>query len=265
MTSSPITIFRGFPATAAYVWSPFVTKLEARLRFAGLAYKTDQGAPPKGPRGKIPYIALSKDGQSAPEMVSDTAMISEKIVHDGLAEDLNAKLTPVEKAQDAAIRALLEEKLYWYQTYERWEQNYYTMRDTALAALPFPVRVLVGQIGYRKVSSTLYGQGTGRLTPEEITKYKTEAWDHVNALLTASGRKRGSGSPDGMFFVLGGSRPTEADTSLFGFVASGLVCDAAPETRRIIRGLPTVRDYADNIHKHYFPDYEHWDEVKETR
>lgn len=116
MTTPAITIFRGFPATAAYVWSPFACKLEARLRFAGLAYKVDQGAPPKGPRGKIPYIALSaKDGDSAPETVSDTSMISEKLVDDGLAEDLNAKLTPVEKAQDAAVRALLEEKLYFYQ------------------------------------------------------------------------------------------------------------------------------------------------------
>lgn len=42
-------------------------------------------------------------------------MISEKLVDDGLAEDLKAKLTPVEKAQDAAVRALLEEKLYFYQ------------------------------------------------------------------------------------------------------------------------------------------------------
>ena len=115
MTTPAITIFRGFPATPAYVWSPFACKLEARLRFAGLAYKVDQGAPPKGPRGKIPYIALSKDGDSAPEMVSDTSMISEKFVDDGLAEDLNGKLTPVEKAQDAAVRALLEDKLYFYQ------------------------------------------------------------------------------------------------------------------------------------------------------
>lgn len=115
MTNPAITTFRGFPATAAYVWSPFACKLEARLRFAGLAYKVDQGAPPKGPRGKIPYIALSKDSDSAPEMVSDTSMISEKLVDAGLAEDLNAKLTPVEKAQDAAVRALLEEKLYFYQ------------------------------------------------------------------------------------------------------------------------------------------------------
>ncbi|KAI4156995.1 MAG: hypothetical protein L6R39_000858 [Caloplaca ligustica] len=262
MTSPAITIFRGFPATASYIWSPFATKLEARLRFAGLKYKTEQGAPPKGPRGKIPYIALSAKGSDdgSAEMLADTALISERLVAEGLAEDLNAKLTPVEKATDAAVRALLEERLYFYQCYERWEQNYYTMRDKALAALPYPVRLLVGQLGYRKMSSALYGQGTGRLTPEEITKFKTEVWDHVNALLTASSRKRGSGAPDGMFFVLGGSRPTEADTTLFGFVASGLVCEAAPETQKIIRSLPTVTEYAEKIHMHYFPDYEHWDE-----
>ncbi|KAI4272226.1 MAG: hypothetical protein LQ337_005450 [Flavoplaca oasis] len=263
MSSPTITIFRGFPTTTAYVWSPFVCKLEARLRFAGLTYKVEQGAPPKGPRGKIPYIALSKNGESDANMVSDTAMISEKLVDDGLAEDMNGKLTPVEKATDAAVRALLEEKLYFYQIYERWEHNYYTMRDKALSALPFPLKVLVGQIFYRKMSSTLYGQGTGRLSAPEITKLKTEVWSHIDALLTASSRKRGSGAPEGMFFVLGGSRPTEADTSLFGFVVSGLVCDASPETRRIIRSLPTVMEYADAIHKHYFPDYEHWDDDKE--
>ncbi|KAL8723150.1 MAG: hypothetical protein Q9225_000491 [Loekoesia sp. 1 TL-2023] len=226
MASPSLTLFRGFPASPAYIWSPFVTKLETRLRFAGLAYKTEQGAPPKGPRGKIPYLSISKNGDSASEMVSDTALISEKLVADGLAEDLNGKLTAVEKAQDLAIRALLEDKLYFYQTYERWEQNYYTMRPGTLAALPYPVQVLVGQLAYRKISATLYGQGTGRYTPEEVTKFKTEVWENVNALLTASSRKRGSGGPDGMFFVLGGSRPTEADTTLYGFIAAGLVCAA---------------------------------------
>lgn len=117
MTSPAITIFRGFPATASYIWSPFATKLEARLRFAGLKYKTEQGAPPKGPRGKIPYIALSAKGSDdgSAEMLADTALISERLVAEGLAEDLNAKLTPVEKATDAAVRALLEERLYFYQ------------------------------------------------------------------------------------------------------------------------------------------------------
>ena len=115
MASPSVTVFRGFPSSASYVWSPFATKLEARLRFAGLAYKTEQGAPPKGPRGKIPYIAISKTGDTALETVSDTTLISNKLVADGLAEDLNGKVTATEKAQDLAIRALLEDKLYFYQ------------------------------------------------------------------------------------------------------------------------------------------------------
>lgn len=100
------------------------------------------------------------------------------------------------------------------------------MRPKALAALPYPVQVLVGQLTYRKMSATLYGQGTGRFTAEEITKFKIEVWENVNALLTVSSQKRGSGGSDEMFFVLGGNEPTEADTTLFGFIASGLVCAA---------------------------------------
>ena len=115
MARPSLTLYRGFPTSAAYTWSPFVSKLETRFRFAGLTYKTEQGAPPKGPRGKIPYLAISKNGNSDPDMVSDSALISEKLVADGLAEDLNAKLTAPEKAQDLALRALLEDKLYFYQ------------------------------------------------------------------------------------------------------------------------------------------------------
>jgi len=104
--------------SASYVWSPFVTKLEARLRFADLAYKTDQGAPPKGPRGKMPYLVINKNSDAAPETISDTSLISQKLVNDGLVKNLNGELTAAEKAQDLAIRALLEDKLYFYQVRE---------------------------------------------------------------------------------------------------------------------------------------------------
>ena len=33
----------------------------------------------------------------------------------------------------------------------------------------------------------------------------------------------------------------------------------APETQKILRSFPTIMDYADKIHQHYFPDYEHWE------
>lgn len=53
-------------------------------------------------------------------MLSDSTLISGKLVVDGLAEDLNSKLTAAEKAQDMAIRALLEDKLYFYQVRDRY-------------------------------------------------------------------------------------------------------------------------------------------------
>lgn len=115
MAPPSFTLFRGFPSSTSYVWSPFATKLEARFRFAGLAYRTDAGAPPTAPRGKIPYLAISATADAAPDTVSDTALISERLVAEGLAADLNGTITAAERAQDLALRALLEDKLYFYQ------------------------------------------------------------------------------------------------------------------------------------------------------
>jgi len=53
-------------------------------------------------------------------MLTDSTLISDKLVVDGLAQDLNLKLTAAEKAQDLAIRALLEDKLYFYQVRNRY-------------------------------------------------------------------------------------------------------------------------------------------------
>ncbi len=47
--------------------------------------------------------------------MGDSTLIIKHLVDDGSMEDLNAKLDPVEKSYDLALRALLEDKLYWYQ------------------------------------------------------------------------------------------------------------------------------------------------------
>ena len=111
-----LILYRGFQGSSTYVWSPFVTKLEARLRFAGLSYRNEAGSPFSGPRGKIPYVAISKPGSADPPTpMGDSTLIIKHLVDDGSMEDLNAKLDPVEKSNDLALRALLEDKLYWYQ------------------------------------------------------------------------------------------------------------------------------------------------------
>lgn len=183
------------------MWSPYVVKLEARLRFAGVRYTTDVGSPKSAPRGKIPYIELRDPSSASPLLLSDSGLIIKNLIERGTLPDLNDRLGPAERSHDVALRALLEEKLYFYhvslihfflalvslgfntsQSHERWIQNYYTMRDHALWSIPYPVRVLVGMLVYRNITATLHGQGTGRFTADEIAAFRFEIWEGLNAL-----------------------------------------------------------------------------------
>ncbi|KAH7141238.1 hypothetical protein B0J13DRAFT_623618 [Dactylonectria estremocensis] len=248
---TPLTVYRGSDNTGAFVWSPFVNKLEARLRFDGVPYKVGAGSPASAPRGKIPYVDLGPGN----EKLGDSAVIIRRLVGDGLATDLNADMPAVSRAHDLTVRALLEDKLYFYSTRERWCDNYAAMVAGALAAVPWPLRWLVGLVASRAVARTLHGQGTGRLAADEVAALRAEAWEAIAALL-ADARPSSASGP---FWVLGGDGPTEADASLFGFVASALVCDAAPATAKIVRAHPVLVEYADRIHQRYFPDYDKWE------
>ncbi|KAI0518028.1 hypothetical protein F5B22DRAFT_88498 [Xylaria bambusicola] len=255
--SSPqttITIFRGFKDANAFVWSPYVTKLEARLRFAGVSYKTDVGSPRNGPKGKIPYVELSSPGSSTPEILADSTLIVDALCDRGTLRDLQARLSKVERAHDLALRALLEEKLSAYHTWERWTQNYYTMRDHVLWSLPWPVRALVGSMIHRSTVSTLHGQGTGRFSAEEIGHFRREIWASFADLLLESRSK--TPKEDEPFWVLGGPEPTEVDTVMFGFVVSTLLCTAGPESQADLKRFPVLIEYARRIQQQYFPDYE---------
>ncbi|PGH23129.1 hypothetical protein AJ80_02759 [Polytolypa hystricis UAMH7299] len=268
-----ITLYRGFPGSSTYTWSPFVTKLETRLRLANLSYKCQAGSIPNAPRGKVPYVAISQpddsikgEKQEEPVVIADSTLIVEKLVKDEvIEEELNEGLDPVEEARDLAVRALLEDKLNFYQIHEKWIKNYYTMRSKVLDSIPWPIQIIVGLIIHRGVVKTLHGQGTGRFTDAEISVFKREVWESVNALLVAAKRGGGTtsveegGEGEEPFWVLGGKGPSEADTTVFGFVASTLVCASAPESQQIIRSFPVVLDYARRIHARYFPDYECWE------
>ncbi|QGA16297.1 hypothetical protein EYB26_003964 [Talaromyces marneffei] len=177
-----------------------------------------------------------------------------QLTESGILPDLNEHLSPAEKTMDQALRALLEDKLYFYNGNERWNENYYTMRDGVMASIPYPIRVIVGLLAWRNNNAGLYSQGTGRFSAEEIHSFRDKIWHSLDDLLAESRHKAPSGQK--VFWALGGKGPTEADTSLFAFVIAGLVCDAGPDSRKLIRTLPNVIDYARRIHEEYFADYE---------
>jgi len=123
-----IILFRGFTWTLRHVWSPFVVKLEARLRFAGVPYKAAAGTPREAPRGKVPYIQLGND----PALIGDSTIIIRTLIDQGVIPDLNKELSGEEKARDLAIRALLEDKLYFFLV--RSQEKLHSRYDQILCA-----------------------------------------------------------------------------------------------------------------------------------
>ena len=66
--------------------------------------------------GKISYviIAVSLD-PSTPQDIGDSTLITRTLVHGGLLVGLDVRLPPTEKLNDLAPKALLGDKLYFYQ------------------------------------------------------------------------------------------------------------------------------------------------------
>ncbi|KAF7521339.1 hypothetical protein G7054_g12490 [Neopestalotiopsis clavispora] len=269
-TKPSITIFRGWKDFGKHVWSPFVIKLEARMRFAGIKYAVDVGSPRTAPKGKVPYVECRRrngeQGAEEVQQVADSTLIIQTLTQWGDLPDLNAALSGPDAARDMALRALLEDKLYFYHMWERWILNYYAMRDHILQTLPHPVRVVVGLIIHRGAVSTLHGQGTGRYSGDEIAAFRYDIWKSVNALLLEARQRQqqqqqaeeGAQSTSTPFWVLGRDQPTEADAALFGFITSVLISTAAPDSQRVVKGFPVIVDYAQRIQDRYFPDYEKW-------
>ncbi|KAK7753159.1 hypothetical protein SLS62_004892 [Diatrype stigma] len=215
-----ITIFRGWKDFGKYVWSPFVIKLEARLRFAGVRYDVASGSTRTAPKGKIPYVDCRSPASGSPGattqkvQLSDSTLIIKTLAEWGTIPDLNAAIRPEDRAKDLGLSALLEDKLYFY-------------------------------------------HGAGRFTPEEIARFRHEIWESFSDLLRASKAKL-EDRKENPFWVLGGDDPTEADCVLFGFIVSVLICTAAPDSQKVVRSFPVLLEYADRIHDKYFPDYEKW-------
>jgi hypothetical protein len=108
-----MTLYRGFPGSGHYTSSPFVTKIEARLRFAGLKYRTEAGSIRNAPRGKIPYLTISEPDTAISRTLCDSTLIIKDLVENELVKDLNVDLSSPQRTYDLALRGLLEDRLYF--------------------------------------------------------------------------------------------------------------------------------------------------------
>lgn len=200
-----ITLYVSGPRFGLPDSSPFVSKAEVLLKLSGMPYRTAPADFGKAPKRKIPYF--EDDGHR----FGDSTFLRFHL-EDKYGVDFDRGLSPAEKGIAWAFEKLAEDQLYWALVHARWmdKANFDKGPRAFFDAVPAPLRPIVVPLIRRSVAKSLYAQGFGRHSKEEIQRLATRTLDAIAATL--------GGKP-----WLMGAAPCGADASVWAMVA-GMLC-----------------------------------------
>ena len=226
---APVTLVQ-FPRFWGRNISPFGLKLETWLQLADIPYRVRESTRlDKAPKGKLPYIL--DYGQA----IADSTLAIEHL-KDSRGIDPDAMLTDRERAEAVSLQRLFEDHLYFVLVYSRWldEESWPLVADAFFGHLAVPARQLVRNRYRRRVARTLYLQGLGRHSREEIYALGREDLAAVAAYLG-----------ERPFFM--GDSLTTLDAVAYGFLANIIMVPLETELKRIAHGLPNLRSWCEAI------------------
>ncbi|KAF8307747.1 hypothetical protein DL93DRAFT_2087729, partial [Clavulina sp. PMI_390] len=192
-------------------FSPWVNRLEALLTFSNTPFEleTKFGNPITTPRGRLPIVKLQSPVTKKQETIPDSLFAYRELVKRGLANDLDTGLSADEMAKSRAIQSLLEE-IYLLLLSEGWIDHFKIARDKLfLRTLPYPIRMIVGYLFYRKMCLRRELAGLKNRPASEIDFLRNSGMDAI-ATWVGEGKKH----------ILGGETPTEADAIVFAYLAT---------------------------------------------
>lgn len=189
--------------------SPPSLELETWLRMAKLPHKkviiTAQSFE-LAPKGKIPFIEYRG------KLVGDAFLIIEMFKQTE-AIDLDASLTPVEKAIALAFRRTIKENLLWgaaevrYGIEENWQHFGAVVARALFPETPLEVSEPFAQEFRKTVLAQMHSHGIGRHSHEEITQIICADFQALSDFL--------ANKP---FFM--GDKPTSLDATAYGYLGN---------------------------------------------
>eukprot|EP00533_Pseudo-nitzschia_delicatissima_P014696 CAMPEP_0197283490 /NCGR_PEP_ID=MMETSP1432-20130617/24954_1 /TAXON_ID=44447 /ORGANISM="Pseudo-nitzschia delicatissima, Strain UNC1205" /LENGTH=248 /DNA_ID=CAMNT_0042750481 /DNA_START=3019 /DNA_END=3765 /DNA_ORIENTATION=- len=223
--------------------SPFVAKLVTFLKMAKTEYKFvpfPDHMLSGSPKGKMPWIVAP--GILGEDAVADTTIIIGALAKaDPATFDLDKHLSPGDKAVGHAFKVMVEESLYWSLVQMRWQPDQAAAVTIPLffPGYPWPVQKMMGWYLNRGIQASLQGQGTGKLTNEEIT---TKATSEIKALSDFLGSKK--------YFM--GDKITSYDATMYSFLVAEVkgdwkhpICDAVKDCKNLV-------DYVERMHAEFW-------------
>lgn len=216
--------------------SPFVLKVDAYMRMAGLEYEclADVSNLKVAPKGKLPYITDDE------KTIADSEFII-RYLQEKFQLKLDINLSDEEKALAYLLGKSLDENLYWCLVYARWarDDTWVHIKKAFFSSMPFPLNLIVPPIARRDVMSSLKKQGLGRHSNEEIKTIAQQTFDSLSVVL---GEKA-------YFF---GNTPSTFDATAFGFLSQFINVSLNDEFNDLARHYDNLVDYCNNIRSLYY-------------
>ena len=211
--------------------SPFVVKTAVQLKMSGLAYRTEKSRPPEAPKGKLPFI------EDNGVRIGDSVFIREHLERK-YGVDLDAGLSPAQRARGWAVERVAEDHLYWALVYARWAVRENFDKGPAIFFGGAPAEVLEAARG--RMLEVLHGQGFGRHTLGEVAGLAGRSFAAVAEILG-----------DGPY--LAGETIGGSDASLFAMLNGILTPHFDTPVRDALMKHPNLAAYAERMMQRFYP------------
>lgn len=217
--------------------SPYVTKTEVQLKLAGLDYRKVPATPDTSPKGQLPWI--DDDGTAVADSTFIRAHLERKY-----GFDLDAHLTPVQRAQAWAIERMLENQFAWTWVRDRWlvPENFAKGPAHFFDAVPEAFREQVRGEVQARVAANILAVGVGRHSDAEVLELGVRTLDALDLLL---------GDKAWLF----GDQPSGVDATAFAMLAGVMTPYFDTPLRRAALGYPTLVAYVDRGFERFYPDF----------
>ena len=231
-----ITLYAAGPAFDLPEGSPYVTKTEIHLRLADIAYVKVPAMPSTSPKGQLPWI--EDDG----EKIADSSFIRAHI-EARYGVDLDAGLTPAQRAQAWMIERMVENHLGWISAHFRYmiPENFEKGPAHWFDAVPEPMRGQLTADMLKAVSDNILAVGVGRHSEVEMLWLAARSFD---ALETQLGDQA----------FLFGDRETSADAIVFATLAGILTPFFNSPLRDMAEDYPTLVAYVGRMMARHYPE-----------
>ena len=214
-----------FSPINGYNLSPFCYKVEVYCQLANIPYTVVFSMPNKAPKGKLPFIV--DDSRT----IADSGFILDYL-KETYGDTLDFSLSEEQKALGHLVRKVCEESLLFPILYSRWIDDvaWPKFQRLVFASLPSILQYIVPGILRRQLRKSLYAQGVGRHSRDEI--YALGKAD-LKAIEFFIGKNT---------FIVS-DHPTSYDAVVFAFLSTLVCLDIPSPLRDFIERSSKLKEY----------------------